>query len=216
MKKERILGWMPQGTGAAYPFDATFSKNVNVLQKGFDGVDALVLWGGEDISSSYYKEVPHIYNQNHSGVPTQRDINEYKAMVYAKARGIPIIGVCRGAQFLCVFAGGKLVQHVNGHHKTHLVTTYMEEKFQVTSCHHQMMYPFEVPHEMIAWSSDNLSTLYENKSMMGKPEPEIVYFPGVNGLAIQGHPEWAEKTSRFAQYCNELVLEYLFEEELVV
>lgn len=97
---ELVLGYMPEGTGTAYPFNQVFKKHHDLTKEGFDNVDAIVLWGGGDISPFYYKEKAHSKTQNQGG-PSQRDINEWKAMVYAKIHNIPIIGVCRGAQFLC-------------------------------------------------------------------------------------------------------------------
>ena len=44
-------------------------------------------------------------------------------------------------------------------------------------------------------------------------EPEIVFFPDIKGLAIQGHPEWDEINSDFVNKTNELVVEYLFNKE---
>lgn len=222
MHQIKTLGYMPHGTGTLYPFNEVFDKKVNILKDGWDGVDALCLWGGEDISSSYYDEPPHRYNQNPYGKPSQRDKDEWKAMIHAKMHGIPIIGVCRGAQFLCAFAGGKLIQHTTGHHSDHDVMTNTGEVFEVTSCHHQMMYPFEVPkYQLLAWSMERRSTCYEggdNKEIANTawPEVEAVYFPNVKGLAIQGHPEWAGAASRFATWSNQMVREYLIKEEVAV
>jgi hypothetical protein len=85
-----------------------------------------------------------------------------------------------------------------------------------TSAHHQMLYPWDVKHEILAWSANNISNTYlngndEEINMTGKVEPEVVYFPQINGLAIQGHPEWAAPNSDYALYCNALINEYLFE-----
>jgi len=220
--KKLTLGYLPHGTGTLYPFNAVFDNGVNLLKHGWDGVDAICLWGGEDISSSYYGEKPHRYNQNSSGIPSQRDKDEWKAMIHAKIHGIPIIGVCRGAQFLCAFAGGKLIQHTTGHHSNHDVMTNTGEVFMVSSCHHQMMYPWDVKdHKLLAWSREGRSTCYEGENNVNikdcvKPEVEAVYFPSVNGLAIQGHPEWCGEEERFVEWCNEMVCEYLIKEEVVV
>ena len=46
MSKTLTLGYMPDGTGAAFPFNAVFQESKNVVQRGMDGIDALVLWGG--------------------------------------------------------------------------------------------------------------------------------------------------------------------------
>ena len=73
-QNKTILGWMPNGTGTGYPFDVLFDKTINIVTEGIENVDAIVVWGGEDISSSYYGEEPHRYTQNHRGVPSHRDI----------------------------------------------------------------------------------------------------------------------------------------------
>lgn len=205
-----ILGYMPDGTGSVYPFNQVFNSGVNLLRSGFDGVDAIVLWGGEDISPFYYKEKAHSKTQNQGG-PSQRDINEWKAMVYAKIHNIPIIGVCRGAQFLCVFSGGKLVQHVTGHHSEHNVMTVDDKMMSTSSCHHQMMYPWKTDYQLLAWTTMKLSSVYQDQDdleiadMANKYEPEVVYFPKTRGLAIQGHPEWMAAEDEFVLWCNEKI-----------
>lgn len=208
-----LLGYCPIGNGSSIePFDKVFDEWVNVLHyPNLKDLDAVVFWGGQDIHSSLYQHPAHMSNQSRGSHPTERDRFEWALMTFCKHHKIPMIGVCRGAQLMCAFAGGSLIQHVTGHVGVgdHTVTTNTGEIFTVTSCHHQMMYPWEVPHELLAWSSKNLSARYEKygdvvADMDGRPEPEIVYFPAFNGLAIQGHPEWAIGT-RFAQYCNEQI-----------
>lgn len=226
-KTKRKLGYLDCYVGSDIkPFDQIFDEGVNVLKKGFDDVSAILLWGGTDIHPSYYGESAHpssqVVNQTN---PSQRDVNEWKAMVYAKAHGIPIIGVCRGAQFLCAFVGGRLIQNVSGHNFGHhsLICKDGEGEVQhhTTSAHHQMMYPFNVEHEMLAWSKENLSSYYDASpksplfDMTGRVEPEVVYFPQVRGFAIQGHPEWMDENGPFVQWCMENIQKYCFEKELV-
>jgi len=210
--KKLILGYMPDGTGAVYPFDAIFDEGRDVLAEGIEGIDALVLWGGEDIAPEYYNQKPHPRNECQTG-PSRRDQNEWKAMRYAKANGIPIIGVCRGAQFLCVFSGGSLVQHVNGHHGEHSVQVYDDptKPYVTSSCHHQMMHLVNTDYQLLAWSTTPLSTVYEGENRehinnaAARAEPEVVYFPQTRGLAIQGHPEWMNHDSPFVMWCLEKV-----------
>ena len=205
------LGYCPIGNGDTIaPFDRVFAYKKDI-SKSISGVDAVVFWGGTDIHPSLYKEKLHPKNQAYGDRPSHRDVFEWKAMQYCKANKIPMIGVCRGAQLMTAFVGGRLIQHVTGHvggKGRHVVCTKDDNFFDVTSCHHQMMYPFDVPHEMLAWSNVHLSDQYETADglvdMKGKVEPEIVYYPEVNGLAIQGHPEWAIQ-STFADYCNGLI-----------
>lgn len=204
------LGYMPEGTGSVYPFNQVFNSGINLMKHGFDNVDAIVLWGGEDISPTYYHEKAHSKTQN-QGQPSRRDVNEWNAMKYAKIHGIPIIGVCRGAQFLCAFSGGKLVQHVNGHHREHNVMTVEGKLMNTSSCHHQMMYPWKTDYQLLAWTTVKLSSVYQDQDdleiadMTNKYEPEVVYFPKTRGLAIQGHPEWMEADDEFVVWCNEKI-----------
>jgi Peptidase C26 len=226
--KELTLGYSPWGTGdkTCYPFNEIFTYTKNCKTEGFDNIDALVLWGGEDIHPSYYGERANAYNGAGFN-PSERDKWEWAAMKYCHAKNIPIIGVCRGAQFLCAFAGGKLIQHTTGHTGTpHTVVDITGEEFTVNSYHHQML-DINVPGvkaELLGWSKHLLSGIYYGESRetpkhLVKPllnntfkEPEFVYFPMVNGLAIQGHPEWAKdaSTKRFAERSVELVLDKLF------
>lgn len=237
--KQFKIGYIPEwadfSEGSWSPFNQVFKHGVNVLKSGFDGVDCLLLWGGTDIWSGYYNEQP-LRNNQCSNQPSRRDDAEYRAMLYAKAHNIPILGVCRGAQFMCAFDGGRVIQHTTGHRNgPHSVTCikgsngiYDKDvvEYTTTSCHHQMMYPYEIPHQLLGWSSDRLSMCYlsnpsDNKApsmfdLMGdKPEPEIVYFPRIRGLGIQGHPEWMSGNHPFVEYCNQLVIDFLLTEEKV-
>jgi hypothetical protein len=216
MSKQLILGYCPQGNGhSIFPFDDIFDVGQDI-SKSIKGVDAVVFWGGTDIHSSFYNEPFHKMNQQQSPSPIARDVFEKRAMLYCIANHIPIIGVCRGAQLLCAVAGGSLVQHTGGHNSgNHDIVTSDGETFSSTSCHHQMMYPWDIEHELLAWTPKKLSSFYENgwnkpmKEMEHRVEPEIVYFPSVRGLAIQGHPEWASQSSKFVLYCNTQIIQKL-------
>ncbi|MFZ2190118.1 MAG: gamma-glutamyl-gamma-aminobutyrate hydrolase family protein [Candidatus Magasanikiibacteriota bacterium] len=221
--KELVLAFSPFGNGQSIsPFDNVFTHSQDAFAEGFANADAFILWGGTDIHPSFYKDQVSQY----SGaplIPSDRDIWEWKAMQYCKANGIPIIGVCRGAQFLCAFAGGKLIQHCNNHDSgTHLVVDIDGETYPVTSSHHQMLDVQGTKHEMIAWTPKPLSVFYYGEKSKSPAhiekglstgtfcEPEVVFFPEVKGLAIQGHPEWADKNSIFVKKSCEQVVEYLF------
>jgi putative glutamine amidotransferase len=189
MNEKKTLGYLPCYVGASiYPFDQLFDKSVCIRHPDdVKGCDAILLWGGEDIASWYYGEEPHPKNENQSGQPSIRDKREWGAMIRALFHDIPIIGVCRGAQFLCAFAGGKLIQHMTGHHGTHDVQWNDGTVYQTSSCHHQAMLPVGTEYELKAASEDGIL--------------EVVYFPLIKGYAIQGHPEWMEKDAPFVQRC---------------
>ncbi|MHA6618200.1 gamma-glutamyl-gamma-aminobutyrate hydrolase family protein [Pseudonocardia sp. DLS-67] len=74
-----------------------------------DRLDAVVLAGGPDVGPDRYGASPH----PRTGEPRpERDASEIAVVHRALERGIPVLGVCRGAQVLNVALGGTLVQHV--------------------------------------------------------------------------------------------------------
>ncbi|GAA5116907.1 gamma-glutamyl-gamma-aminobutyrate hydrolase family protein [Pseudonocardia adelaidensis] len=74
-----------------------------------DRLDAVVLAGGPDVGPDRYGAAPH----PRTGAPRpDRDGAELAVLHRALERGIPVLGVCRGAQILNVALGGTLVQHV--------------------------------------------------------------------------------------------------------
>ena len=213
--KPLVLGYCPVGHGPSC-FDDVFAEQQDVSKHGFGGVDAVVFWGGTDIHPSLFNHSTSRRSQAGNG-PSQRDIFEWNAMKYCKAKKIPMIGVCRGAQMLCAAAGGWLIQHCHGHNwGNHQMVTHDGVYMSTTSAHHQMMYPYDVNCEILATAPHHLSNAYLDGTdseidMKGKPEIEVCWFPDIRGLAIQGHPEWVANGSDFALYCNDLIREYILE-----
>lgn len=220
----RTLGHLGMGTGHVKPFDRIYKQGVMTtaerIDKGEDKIDALVIWGGADISPSLYNDsVADLCGADWE--LSRRDYEEASACRAAIERNIPIIGVCRGAQLCCAIAGGRLIQHVDNHGRTHDMTTDAGDIIRTSSVHHQMMFPFDVDHKMIAWASEKRSARYiigNNESdpqMKDKVEPEIVWFPKIRALAIQGHPEFHGNpdSDPFVQYCLKLVKHYIIGEQ---
>ena len=209
------LGFLGHGTGNFRPFNQVFDAGELIKPNEVDKVDALVVWGGEDISTSFYGEEGGTWTGADKRLSV-RDKVESDAVNEAIRLGKPIIGVCRGAQLLCAMAGGKLVQHVDGHNRgDHYMQTVDGRVMEVTSLHHQMMWPFAVEHKMLGWSKHRLSPRYafnaervKTATEMTEVEPEVVWFPQIKGLAIQYHPEFAGPGEEQVQYCMELVREY--------
>lgn len=194
-----------------YPFDEMgLFTNFNVVNypNDLEEDSMLVVWGGSDISPSLYGK-PVSIATGADDVPSQRDRLEWDLMTRAVELNIPIIGICRGAQMLCALAGGFLIQDVTNHTSSHHVETEKGEIFKASSLHHQMMYPFEVDHQLIAWSSSKLSDYYldVNKDISVPCEPEFVYFPSQKGIAIQWHPEFMKMDT----FANRFLQNYLTE-----
>jgi putative glutamine amidotransferase len=74
-----------------------------------DRVDALLLAGGADVDPASYGAVPH----PETGVVwPERDRFEIALIRAAIARGMPVLGACRGMQIMNVALGGTLHQHL--------------------------------------------------------------------------------------------------------
>ncbi|MCK5942514.1 MAG: gamma-glutamyl-gamma-aminobutyrate hydrolase family protein [Planctomycetes bacterium] len=78
-------------------------------ERWLDTVDAVVLSGGGDVDPVLWQGEQHekIY-----GVDRERDRAEFALVRAAVARGVPVLGVCRGLQVLNVAFGGSLIAHL--------------------------------------------------------------------------------------------------------
>jgi putative glutamine amidotransferase len=99
----RRHGAMPIAISAATP-----EEDVEAALASMAG---LLLSGGVDIDPARYGRA------NEGSREIQRDRVELEAGAWAAAaaRSLPVLGICRGLQALHVFAGGTLLQHVDGH-----------------------------------------------------------------------------------------------------
>ena len=74
-----------------------------------DSVAGLVLTGGEDVDPARYGEERHAKVRS---VNPARDATEAALIEEARARGTPVLAICRGIQILNVALGGTLVQDI--------------------------------------------------------------------------------------------------------
>lgn len=164
--------------------------------KDVNAIDLILFTGGADVDPDQYEEPIGKY----TSINKERDAKEID--IFYKFRHIPKLGICRGAQLLTVLAGGKLIQHVEGHGEKHYISIKDFGDYMIPSTHHQMMYPYELNRknfELKAWSSNFRSTTYldGNNKEIETPidflEPEIVEYPSIKALCIQGHPETGDK-----------------------
>ena len=166
-----------------------------------------IFWGGADVDPSLYNR-KRSYACGNSNI--DKDIREKNAMEELIAKGVPIIGICRGAQLLNVVNGGILVQHIEGHAlgKEHLCTEVETNKvMSVSSTHHQMM----VAHE------DGKILFKDYESQRGRHwdfvnedydynyVTEVVYYPNTKSLCLQPHPEWMNQESEFVKWINNFI-----------
>jgi len=168
---------------------------------------SLLLHGGADISPTIYGEAP-IFANHATEALSDRDKMEVNSVIAALKIGIPIIGICRGAQLLCALDGGTLMQHINNHvHASHTIVDKLTgEDIKSNSAHHQMMIPSKKSGANIL-AVDTIPTtgIDANEKDVIIPEvPEVVHFPQLRAIGIQGHPEWL-LNSPFNKYCAQLI-----------
>ena len=74
-----------------------------------DGLDGLIISGGKDVDPARYGQAPHAETDEPR---PDRDAWEDALLTAAIDRGLPFLGICRGAQLLNVSLGGTLHQHL--------------------------------------------------------------------------------------------------------
>lgn len=181
-------------------------EDINKVKEASPLPDLIIFTGGADVNPRYYAENLGKF----TSCNTERDDVDFE--VAQTFRSIPKLGICRGSQFLTVQAGGKLIQHVTGHTQSHPITTRRGNEYKMTSTHHQMCYPYDINgYKLLAWSTRYRSATYldGNNKEIELPgnflEPEIMYYPNTNALAIQGHPEFGNCPKETSEFCIKLV-----------
>lgn len=185
------------------------------ITENLEDADIVMFTGGEDVDPSLYGCAKH--RSTYSNL--QRDLEE-KA-VFEKVKPTQLcIGICRGSQFLCVMNGGLLVQNVSRHASfgTHPIINARDEyeRYDITSTHHQMQYPFNLERGVdytTLYFASRRSEFYEGEGIDYPPhEPEIVLYHKKNMpkcLAIQGHPEIMRDEAPVIEMLNALVDKYV-------
>lgn len=213
--KKRLICASDYGT--EYHFVHLFDECLNNIPDDLNFNDTILLEGGADIG-------PDIYGEplgKHTHPFYARDDIEKGWIKKGQQVNAGFIGICRGAQLLTAIQPlGKLIQHVSGHQQTHAMKVIGGDVITTSSLHHQMMYPFDLPkdhYKMLAVAIPSRSKFYldgGNNDLSGLlpsnfVEPEVVWYPKIRGLAIQGHPEYMAPNTQFVKYCVSLVKEYL-------
>ena len=157
-------------------------------------LDGLLLTGGGDVAPARYgaMAVPEVY-----GVEPGRDAWEVALVAAAAAAGLPLLGICRGAQLLNVARGGTLVQHLPAvsdlPHRdkdrfdepvhrvrladgTMLATIVGSDELDVNSLHHQAVEVTGRGLRAVAWADDGVVEAVEATD-------------GWRAMGVQWHPE---------------------------
>lgn len=162
--------------------------------------DLIQFTGGSDVSPFLYGEPKH----SKTGNDPRRDEVEQEVYNFAQGAGIPVVGICRGGQFLNVMNGGKMWQHVDGHAVGPHTARALGHlgKVNVTSTHHQMMRPNLEAEYLILMEADeatykefmggNGCVRYHKQDTLdvNYTDVESIYYPQTNTLCFQPHPEF--------------------------
>ena len=165
----------------------------NIAARVLDGLDGLVITGGKDVDPARYGQSAH---PSTDPPRDDRDAWEFTLLEGALRRGLPVLGICRGAQVLNVAFGGTLHQHlpdVVGHTRHQLgdavfststvhtvpgtrLATVIGDTSDAQCYHHQAI--AELGEGLIVSARDGDGVI------------EAVELPGDNFvLAVQWHPE---------------------------
>ena len=171
------------------------------IEELLDHMHGILLTGGHDVSPALYNEEPL---KECAQTIEERDRMEMILLKKTLERDMPVLGICRGIQFLNVFTGGTLYQDLptqrptkTEHHQSppydisvHEVTIKDDSKLfkllgkssiRVNSYHHQAVKDLAPSLETMALSEDGLV--------------EALYMPHHRFLwAVQWHPEFSYMT----------------------
>lgn len=175
--------------------------------------DLVQFTGGADVS-------PHLYGEKNtglSGCSEARDAREVEVYRKVLDLGIPMAGICRGAQFLNVMNGGKMYQDVTKHAigGTHKITSWEswtgEKKIiEVTSTHHQQMRPGNGYFNVASSDLGGVKRHVVDGKIVTVDDPtdyEVLWYPDTTCFCFQPHPEYGVASCR--DYYFECLNRYL-------
>lgn len=184
-----------------------------------EDADLILFTGGEDVDPELYGERPHkrtTYNR-------ARDDKERAIYERALARDIPMVGICRGGQFLNVMNGGKMWQHVTGHTTSHMAFVEIPPFNEggkkrilqnVTSTHHQMMIPTDEGMVLLtaleAWEKETGMGYTKMGKELTEPDIEAVWYAGTSCLCFQPHPEYKTANAQLVDFFEECLENFVF------
>lgn len=175
--------------------------------------DLVCFTGGEDVDPKFYGEGKHPC----TGYNTNRDMQCFEIYDLCIKGGIPMVGICRGSQFLCVANGGGLWQHVDNHAiwGTHSATCERSGLIvDVTSTHHQMMRPEGVrgvDYEVLltARESSRKERMVGDEivpMLSSAQDVEAVIWEQTRSFGFQPHPEFPDAPKQ----CTDWFFEKLY------
>ena len=188
---------LEENGAAVVVLSQTFSgERIDSLLTDLDGI---LLPGGIDVEPKFYHEERH---ECLGDTDAALDKLEFRVLDYAKERGLPVFGVCRGLQVLNVYYGGSLIQDIPSEYEGECVVVHRRgaksepeakhpirinkgsllrsllgaEEVVVNSSHHQAVKDLAPGFVVTARSEDGIAEAIERRG-------ELLVF------GVQFHPE---------------------------
>jgi putative glutamine amidotransferase len=177
--------------------ELSFKKNNT---DDIQGCDGFLLTGGIDVAPSYY-DGPENYPYKPDAFLPERDEFEKLIYQYSQMHKIPVLGICRGMQYINILEGGKVLEDIgeanqihkkeatdkvhqlNIGHNSMLYAIIGAKKGIVNSAHHQGVTKHNLSNNLIANSyADTADQLIEGLEFKDKTDKSFM-------LAVQWHPE---------------------------
>lgn len=186
-------------------FASLFAQAKCYKASEIEEADIVVFTGGQDVNPALYGQLQH----DETRFNTTRDKEEFEIFRKCLELGIPMIGVCRGAQFLHVMNGGDLYQDVDNHQRQHSMydTDKREWINRVSSVHHQMV-AYKKGMDILGHANVSRKRYVSpTLSEAGAHEDiEAFYYRDTACFGVQGHPEYPGY-GRFTQWFVEKIEE---------
>jgi putative glutamine amidotransferase len=152
-------------------------------------LDGLMLIGGPDVGAGRYGAEPHPLAEPEAPL---RDAVEIALARAALARGVPVLGICRGMQLINVAAGGTLRQHLpdevghEDHRRVKGSFTGNEHPVALEPGSRARNTAGESPHVVVSHHHQAVARLGEGLRVTGRSEDDGV----AEALEAEG-PPWA-------------------------
>ena len=174
-----------------------------IAARVLDALDGLIITGGKDVDPARYGQDAHPATDEPR---PDRDAWEDELLRQAIDRGLPFLGICRGAQMLNIALGGTLHQHLPdmvGHTSYqagggvyNLVDVELEPESQLHGLLDRHAGPLPVP----VYHHQSIDRVAEGLVVTARSADGIVQaveFTGVPfGVAVQWHPEQTSEDIR--------------------